>query len=247
MSKPTLFIGSSSESLNIAFAAQANLEDYAQVLVWKQGVFELSKFVLESLLDVLDESDFGLFIFSPNDILAIRGQELHAVRDNVIFELGLFIGRLGRSRSFIIMPKGAEDMRLPSDLLGVNVGTFVAPETDKPRFLEAALGPVCFEIQGIITKAVESKTSAPPKTPMAVAVPELLRNHLVNLASGRTSNYEGRGTLRSELRQLRDLGLVEKLPNRNIGDIQTGKTVDLSDYVKLTEFGKGWLQALKGS
>src|SRR6516164_10392214 len=141
MSKPTLFIGSSSESLNIAFAAQANLEDYAQVLVWKQGVFELSKFVLESLLDVLDESDFGLFIFSPNDILAIRGQELHAVRDNVIFELGLFIGRLGRSRSFIIMPKGAEDMRLPSDLLGVNVGTFVAPETDKPRFLEAALGP----------------------------------------------------------------------------------------------------------
>ena len=82
---------------------------------------------------------------------------------------------------------------------------------------------------------------------MAVAVPELLRNHLVNLAAGRTSNYEGRGTLRSELRQLRDLGLVEKLPNRNIGDIQTGKTVDLSDYVKLTEFGKRWLQALKDS
>ena len=40
---------------------------------------------------------------------------------------------------------------------------------------------------------------------------------------------------------------MEKLPNRNIGDIQTGKTVDLSDYVKLTEFCKRWLQALKGS
>lgn len=249
-SRPLLFIGSSTESLNLAFAAQANLEDYAQVVVWKQGVFELSKFVLESLLDVLDESDFGLFIFSPNDVVTIRGKELQAVRDNVIFELGLFIGRLGRERSFIIMPRGAEDMRLPSDLLGVNIGTFVVPERqDKPRFLQSALGPACFAIQGFLTQWAESKAAAPrpASTPMALGLPKPMQNHLLNLAAGHTSNYEGRGSLRSELRQLKDLGLIEKIPEHNIGDIQTGKVVDLSEYVRLTEFGQDLASRFQGS
>lgn len=52
--KPMLFIGSSSESLDVAYAAQENLEDCAQVIVWKQGLFELSRNFLDSLLDTLD-------------------------------------------------------------------------------------------------------------------------------------------------------------------------------------------------
>jgi predicted nucleotide-binding protein len=49
--KPALFVGSSSESLDVAYAAQKNLEDVAEVVVWKQGIFELTKSYLESLLD----------------------------------------------------------------------------------------------------------------------------------------------------------------------------------------------------
>jgi len=48
--KPTLFIGSASESIGIAYAAQENLEDAASVIVWDQGLFELTKSFLESLL-----------------------------------------------------------------------------------------------------------------------------------------------------------------------------------------------------
>jgi predicted nucleotide-binding protein len=115
--KPTLFIGSSSESLDVAYAAQRNLEDVADVVVWTQGIFELTKSYLEGLLDALDETDFGLFIFGPDDVTKVRGEELRTARDNVVFELGLFIGRLGRERSFILMPRGVDDFRFPSDLL----------------------------------------------------------------------------------------------------------------------------------
>jgi predicted nucleotide-binding protein len=97
--KPTLFVGSSSESLDVAYAAQRNLEDVSEVVVWTQGIFELTKSYLESLLEALDDTEFGLFILGADDLIRIRGTEMPTARDNVIFELGLFIGRLGRRRS----------------------------------------------------------------------------------------------------------------------------------------------------
>lgn len=71
--KPALFIGSSSESVDIAYALQENLEHVAEVTVWTQGIFELAKYTLESLLETLDIADFGVFVFAPNDVSIIRG------------------------------------------------------------------------------------------------------------------------------------------------------------------------------
>src|SRR5215468_3509588 len=105
--KPTLFIGSSVEGLDVAYAAHQNLQSTTEVTVWNQGIFQLSKTNLESLLAFLDRTDFGIFIFSPDDILIIRGNENRAVRDNVLFELGLYVGRLGRERCFILLPDDA--------------------------------------------------------------------------------------------------------------------------------------------
>jgi hypothetical protein len=242
--RPVLFIGSSSESLDVAYAAQENLVDCAQAIVWTQGLFALSKSFLESLLDTLDEAQFGLFVFASDDLTRIRGQVMETTRDNVIFELGLFIGRLGRERTFIIMPKDDVDLHLPSDLLGINTATFVPPE--KQKLLVAALGPACNRARRAIQEASASPREATDLgLALSLAVPEVQQKHLLNLAEGKTQRYEGRGSLRSELRNLASMGLLERLPGKQIGDMKSGKVCDLADFVKLTDRGSRWVDRIR--
>jgi len=118
MSKPRIFIGSSVESLPIADAIAENLEFDAEVTVWRSGTFNLSSNTLDDLIKKSKSVDFSAFIFSPDDLAIMRAKERYVVRDNVLFELGLFIGAIGKERCFIIKPRGIE-LHFPSDLLGI--------------------------------------------------------------------------------------------------------------------------------
>lgn len=148
--RPRLFVGSSSESLDYAYAIQSNLDECAEVTVWKQGIFEISKTAVESLIKALDKSDFGVFVFAPNDALRLRRKKFAAVRDNVVLELGLFMGKLGRSRTFVVVPKATAQLRIPTDLMGVALGEFDSNRKDKN--LEAALGPFCHIVRRQVRK-----------------------------------------------------------------------------------------------
>jgi len=144
-----VFIMSSAEVLDIAEQIQSNLQ-YANFLVeiWTNGVFKASNYPIESLEKAVDDSDFAIAIATPDDLLKARGETKPVPRDNVTFELGLFIGRLGRKRSFLVEPRG-EKVKLPTDLSGLTtIGFRYGPAKDLPSLL----GPVCTEIKNIINE-----------------------------------------------------------------------------------------------
>jgi hypothetical protein len=204
----------------------------------------------ESLLEALDDTEFGLFIFGADDLTRIRGTEMPTARDNVVFELGLFIGRLGRDRTFILMPKGVADFHLPTDLLGISTATFQPPS--RSDRLQAALGPACHDIRAAIRKHTVLRNPASPNMQdmgflLPLLIPEPEQKHLLNIADGKTTGYKGGGGLRSELRHLRSIGLIRKHADRNIGELKSEGVYDLADILELTDLGHQWAAKLRST
>jgi hypothetical protein len=132
---PSVFIGSSIEGLNVAREVELQLQADALTTIWKDGVFGLGSGTLESLMNALDQFDFAVIVLSPDDLVESRKASFASPRDNVIFELGLFMGRLGRSRTFIVHENDA-NLKMPSDLAGITVSPY-----RKRDNLSAALSP----------------------------------------------------------------------------------------------------------
>ncbi len=129
MRKPRIFIASSVESLDVAEAINVNLDHEFEVTIWKNGTFKLSSTSVDDLVAKSSSVDFALFIFAPDDIAMIRSREQHVVRDNVLFEMGLFVGAIGKERTFFIKPRNQE-MHLPTDLLGLMPADYEANRSD---------------------------------------------------------------------------------------------------------------------
>ncbi len=158
----SVFIGSSKEGLGIAQAIQLELEEDAVCTIWYQGVFGLSNGTLESLENALPRFHFAILVLTPDDVAIVRGKEVQLPRDNVLFELGLFMGHLGRKRVFVVYCNG-ESTKLPSDLAGINVGTVRVPGTNKPLHQHSTtellpiLGPVVSKIRSAIKEVQQTQ------------------------------------------------------------------------------------------
>ena len=119
-SQPVVFIGSSSEGLKLVEGITSSLRRHPYVLKpWMRGVFECSQTTIEDLVHVTKEADFAILVLTADDVTKSRGMSKPSPRDNVIFELGLFMGSLGRERTYIVAPKGV-NLKIPTDLLGIN-------------------------------------------------------------------------------------------------------------------------------
>lgn len=159
--KPILFIGSSSESRHIAESMALGLtgEDI-EPRVWTHDVFAPSSTAMEDLLRQSDEVDFAALVLAPDDQLISRGTLRKSPRNNVVFELGLFMGALGRGRTFMIQNR-AEDLVVPSDLSGV---THI-PYSDLPSgSLSDNLSPVCASLRKLIlhSGSIVTRMNLPP-------------------------------------------------------------------------------------
>ena len=125
--KPRIFIGSSKEGLNVAeFIKNFFSTDY-ECILWNEDVFKENDNFLETLTKSASLFDFGFMVFAADDISVIRHKKFETPRDNVLFEYGLFLGRLGTDRAFIIQDIAA---KLPSDLLGITISSYKSVEED---------------------------------------------------------------------------------------------------------------------
>lgn len=142
--KIRVFIISSAESLPIAREIQSAFEhDDFQTVLWTDGVFKVSSYAIQSLEDEVDRSDFAIAIAHPDDTTVSRGATWPTARDNVIFELGLFMGRLGRERA-ILMESRDEKVKLPSDFAGLT--TIAYRFADGPD-VASLMAPACHALR----------------------------------------------------------------------------------------------------
>ena len=156
--KPTLFIGSSVEALPLARALQQQLRYTVLPVLWNQAGQRLSVDFLSSFLANLPRFQFGVFVFAPDDIVFIREETRRSVRDNVVFELGVFVGALGRERTFIVAPEAAKDIRALTDLVGMEPATYL--EEDIQGDVSAGLGAACTAIIQEIDRVQAKATAA---------------------------------------------------------------------------------------
>ncbi len=204
-----------------------NLDYHFEVTIWKNGTFKLSSSMIEDLVEKSSAVDFALFIFAPDDITTIRNRNEHVVRDNVIFEMGLFVGAIGKSRSFVLKPRDI-DMHLPTDLLGVTPADFDANRSDGD--LVSATNRACSLIKseverlGLINHASLSETRAIIANPASYELREqdykllatCLQSHTadpVGLPFHRISNnFRGvnEAILQISLVKLERMGLISK-------------------------------------
>jgi hypothetical protein len=149
MAKVSVFVGSSSEGLEVARAISDGIECCAEPVIWDEDVFEFGRSYLEELVTELEKHDFAILVLTPDDVTESRGDSRRSPRDNVLFELGLFMGRLGRERTFIVCDRSTQ-MKLPSDLAGISLISYEGTRmADAPA---SAVRGACMRINRVIKK-----------------------------------------------------------------------------------------------
>lgn len=131
--QPRIFVISSKEGIEVAREVRKNLDgDDIHVHLWDHDTFTISDYPLSSLEDAIERCDFTIAVAQADDVLITR-EETHKVpRDNVHFEYGISVGRLGRDRSFLLVQADTK-VKLASDLAGLTTLRYQADEKDKMK------------------------------------------------------------------------------------------------------------------
>jgi predicted nucleotide-binding protein len=145
-----VFVISSREACPIARAVNNAFKHDDNILVdlWTEGTFRATHYTLEDLERKVEDSDFAVAIAQGDDVTESRDKHWPVPRDNVIFELGLFMGRLGRRRAILMEPR-EDKVKLPSDLAGISTITY---RFEKGADAAALMAPACNQLRDLITE-----------------------------------------------------------------------------------------------
>lgn len=117
-----------SEFAKILRAANADVIPW-----WLAREFAVAPTIIDGLRRATEKYDFAFFILTPDDSIESGGQQGKSARDNVLFEMGLFLGVLGYDRVKAVVLAGEEAherVKIPSDLGGVIINRFTATDPD---------------------------------------------------------------------------------------------------------------------
>jgi len=171
--QPTIFIGSSSEGLEVARAIKQHFQDFEEVDIWTDNVFSINQAYLESLLRAANLYDFAILCLTADDVVESRGLTQKAPRDNLLFELGLFMGRMGASRAFIVCE---EAVKLLSDFQGIKINSFQRPPGGD---VALAVEGACREIRKAMQIAMQKREPGfLPSTALAIGYLENFINKI---------------------------------------------------------------------
>lgn len=112
--KPVIFIGSSNKYKKTVEKFGNKLKKYI-IHPWTNYI-KPSNMTLEALISQSKTCDFAIFVFGEDDDIIIGKKSQKITRDNVILEFGLFMGSIGRERTFLF--RTVDKIKLPSDLKG---------------------------------------------------------------------------------------------------------------------------------
>lgn len=141
--KPKIFIGSSGDGLPVAEQVRTNLSSIGDCLIWKDsGVWEPNRSTFDNLLHMTGYFDFGVFVATADDSTVTKGVTVMEPRDNVVLEMALFLGALGRDKSFLLVENG---VKLPSDFKGIYMANF-------DRGSDASIAAACSEYAAHISE-----------------------------------------------------------------------------------------------
>lgn len=121
MEKSSVFIGSSKEGGQIAEKIRQALSEAADCTLWCGSFFELNVSTFDNLCKKAVMFDFAILVATKDDKALIRKKQYPVMRDNVLFEYGLFTGTIGRKRTFVLLERG---VRIPSDWAGITTSFF---------------------------------------------------------------------------------------------------------------------------
>jgi hypothetical protein len=146
LAKPRVFVGSSSERKSLAEELCTRLGDKATAIGWWDSPeFQNGFSSLEALLKATETYDFAAFLLTADDQCTSRGVTGAMPRDNVLFEYGLFLGRLRQGRVLAFVE---QNIRLPSDVAGIQMERFTVPRDEHERVATAR------GLTGIVANAI---------------------------------------------------------------------------------------------
>jgi len=120
--RPKIFIGSSKAGYPIAEKVKANMGIHSDCFLWQDpNVWEPNRSTFDNLLRMVSFFDFGVFVATADDLTMTNDTIVIEPRDNVILEMTLFLGAMGRDKSFLLVEEGT---KLPTDFAGIYMPRF---------------------------------------------------------------------------------------------------------------------------